>query len=300
MPTIKARDNQQIHHRVFGRGQPVVMLHGVGMDSRHWLPFILPLATRFRFYLPDFRGAGKAQTIPVNQPDLFNNLKEDVEDMVNYHQLNDYLLVGYSLGASISMKLNEEGRFQKVKRYLNIDQSPCVLNQPNWTHGLLGNKQAKFTNQLSRLHDLLSVYPMGSFISHIPRQQLPEIALLLSDVMATAAGNQALAIALRNAARSPWLFSKLTGKATVHNIRAYLQNYFANESDFRESLTTCSTPITMFIGKRSLLYPYEGQQLIAHSLSHCQTVVFEKSGHVPQVDEPLKFARELARFLLRS
>ena len=67
MPLISLRDGQKLHVRVLGRGQPVMMLPGLGMSSSQWLPYIVPYLRQFRFYLPDFRGFGLSADVRLNQ-----------------------------------------------------------------------------------------------------------------------------------------------------------------------------------------------------------------------------------------
>ena len=52
IPVI-TRDKKNLSVRVIGQGQPVLLLHGLGMNSRHWLPFVLPYSRQFKFYMPD-------------------------------------------------------------------------------------------------------------------------------------------------------------------------------------------------------------------------------------------------------
>ena len=53
MARVTAHDGARLKVREIGRGPVVILVHGFGMDSRHWLPIVLPLAHRFRFILPD-------------------------------------------------------------------------------------------------------------------------------------------------------------------------------------------------------------------------------------------------------
>lgn len=297
MPVIVSRDGQPIHYRVIGRGAPVLMLHGVGMDSRHWLPFILPLVHRFRFYLPDFRGAGKASLVAVNQADLFQNLAEDIQDLMNHLDLSQIKLVGYSLGASIALHLHREGEFHRVQNYLHIDQSPCISNQSDWPYGLLGGGQTAFLERLRQLHAVLQNHEANQMVRDLPSVDRKRVAALLGELLGVAAGNQSVVFLLRQAGKYPRLFARLIGDISMHNLCAYLQTYFANPHDYRKDMVLNETAMTMFIGAKSPLYQAEGQKAFADTIPNCRTLIFQKSGHLPQADEPLKFGKELARFL---
>ena len=50
------RDGADLHYLDVGRGPVCMLLHGFAMPAALWLPFVAPLATRFRFVLPNLRG----------------------------------------------------------------------------------------------------------------------------------------------------------------------------------------------------------------------------------------------------
>jgi non-heme chloroperoxidase len=162
MPLISLRDGQHLHVRVLGRGQAVMMLPGLGMSSSQWLPYILPYLRQFRFYLPDFRGFGLSAEIRLNQSDVFENHSQDVQDIIRHFRLDDFLLAGISLGGSTALHLQKEGGFTGVRRYLHIDQSPCVGNRHDWPHGLFGIRQDELFGQLHSLRDLLAIYILNT------------------------------------------------------------------------------------------------------------------------------------------
>lgn len=300
MPVILARDQQSIYVRVCGRGTPVLMLHGVGMDSRHWLPFVYPLSHRFRFYMPDFRGAGRSSRALVNKPDLFVNLAEDVQDIINHFALNDFILVGYSLGASTALHLMHEGGFTQVRRYLHIDQSPTLANPADGYHGLMGRCQPAFFDTLQQLHALLEKYSNIDQFDKLPAQARAQAAILLTDVLAVAAGQPQIEFMLKKLGRLPRLLSLLVRNIRLATLRSYLLGYFNNSHDYRDTLRNCDTPMTFFIGKQSVLYDYQGQQAMAKLAKHSNAICFEHAGHLVQLDEPLRFAQEFRRFLLAS
>ena len=89
IPVI-TRDKKNLSVRVIGQGQPVLLLHGLGMSSRHWLPFVLPYSRQFKFYMPDLRGAGHSAHIAFNQHDIIHNHMEDVQDIVQHFSLRNF------------------------------------------------------------------------------------------------------------------------------------------------------------------------------------------------------------------
>lgn len=74
-------------------------LDGFGMHGALWLPFVLPLAGRYRFLLPDLRGFGFSHRLSRAEPSAIGQHSRDVDDLVTGHDLHDVRLGGLSMGA---------------------------------------------------------------------------------------------------------------------------------------------------------------------------------------------------------
>lgn len=297
MSIVTTRDQQPLYVRVIGRGQPVLMLHGLGMDSTQWLPFILPYIRQFKFYLPDFRGAGKSSAIRFKQQDVFEQHAHDIEDVIQYFDLNHFYLVGYSLGASTALHLQASPLYARVSRYLHIDQSPCVGNRDDWAYGLCGEHQVEI---LADFKKLLAV--IAPFDGQLHLKQLPDTARyatvdLFADIFEKMLNRPSIKRVFKVAARYPLMLPYVLGLSRLEDIRLYLQAYVNGEHDYRRHLGQWQIPTTLFVGKNSTLYHAKGQCLIAEKMQPSKVIMFEKSGHGLALDEPLKFVRELGRFL---
>lgn len=297
MPFIPVRDGQSLYVRVLGRGQPVLLLPGLGMHGGHWLPFIWPYLGRYRFYLPDFRGHGRSAAVRLNQPDVFQNHMEDVQDLIAALGLKDFLLGGISLGGSTALHLNRESGLAGVRRYLHIDQSPCVGNRPDWPHGLFGHRQDHLFGEMHRLADLLADHAHLTHLGDLPLGARREAASTLSEIVAGMTGRPLLKPLVRRMLVSPAQLSKRLPLNRIDDCHAYLRAYTAGGHDYREALRRCPVPVTVMVGMKSPLYHPHGQMAIADYAPQARIVRFHRSGHVPLVDEPVKFIRELGRFL---
>ena len=297
MPHITTRDQQSLHVRVIGKGKPVLMLHGMGMHSSHWLPFVLPYLRHFRFYLPDLRGAGRSSHLRINQSDIFQNHMEDVQDIIAHFALKDFLLAGYSLGGSTALHLQRANGFADVRRYLHIDQTPCVGNRDNWNYGLFGERQDDVFSALQQLKTLLDDHDHVERLADLPLPVRQQVTGILSDVFSRMLGRRAVGPLLKLSSRWPWLLSQFFPITHVQDIRAYLASYVSGGHDYRDSLRDCAVPVTVMVGMRSPLYHPAGQMAIADYAPQCRVVALKKSGHVPLLDEPVRFTRELGRFL---
>ena len=65
----------------------------------------------------------------------------------------------------------------------------------------------------------------------------------------------------------------------------------------RESVGDIQVPMTVMVGMHSRMYPADGQLFMHEQAPNSTLVRFERSGHAPIVDEPLKFFRGLSAFL---
>lgn len=297
--TVPLRDGQLLKVRVFGTsmGQPVLILSGLGMSASHWLPMIMPFANQYRFYLPDFRGIGQSSKLSFNQTDVFQNHMEDIQDVITYLKLKDILLIGYSLGATTAMHLQRAGQFEVVKRYLHIDQSPCIRNQEDWSYGLLGKQQEELFQLITTVDKMLAQHPTAKYLVNIPFAQRSEIVSQIQHIRAKLNGETQIKSWHKPIILGLLPLSNQFPLARMDHIRAYLAAYTGAGHDYRSSLKNSTTPITQIVGMGSTLYHPKGQMQIADLAAEVKIVRFEQSGHAPFITEPRKFVRTIGQFL---
>lgn len=298
MALVPLRDGQQLYVRCIGRGKPVVLLHGFGSQSAHWLPNVLPLMHKYRFILPDLRGFGRSHHLSIPGTDVFGHYARDIEDVFTHLQLDNVSLGGISTGAYTCLAFNQIGGFERVGRYLNIEHSAQSLNSADWEHGLFGARQDEiFALYRQLLHDVEHLAP------DIPYWELPEsIRLKMRDTVIALlcrASNRAMT---RNLIRLGGRYcERLMTKILirVEHWRAYLHvmEAFMEGKDTRSHLANIKISTTLMVGVHSRYFHLDGQLDLCRYVPHAKVVRFENSGHIPIIDEPLKFQREFVRFL---
>lgn len=296
MPYAQMRDGARLHYLSLGRGPTtVVVLHGFAMFGALWLPFVAPLATRYRFILPDLRGFGGSHALPLNGRCLLSQHADDLADLFDHLGQAKVLLAGLSMGACTALQYQRRYGFDRVAAYLHIDQSPCVANRADWQHGLLGAAQAALLPQWRGLMEAMEEY-RGQAFDAIPkalRQRLWQtLAVFFSHAMADGPVRQ-----FSGLARHEFLVRRV---APVSNWPIYmdtLRSYLTEDYDWRSSLPQIQIPMTAFIGMRSSMYPAAGQLQLTRWVPHCRLVRFERSGHAIPFEAPLQFTQELSRWL---
>lgn len=297
MPIINVRDGAPIYVRTLGRGEPVVLLHGFGSHSGHWLPYALPLAHRYRFILPDMRGFGRSHRVNLNKPCLLTNYCEDLDDILDHLGLDQVALGGISMGACTSLQYHRLTGFARVSRYLHIDQSPCIHNDGDWSHGLFGAQQdSEFVHFKELLADI-DAYARGTAWMDMPTEirgrLIQAMARFYTYAFHKPLHHSAVGILARFEALAARLLPMQNWWAYLDVLRAYLEQDY----DMRDSIADIPVPVTVMVGMHSRMYPPEGQLLVHERAGQSRLVRFERSGHAPIVDQPLKFLRELRAFL---
>ena len=180
MPHITTRDGAKLHYLSIGRGAPVILLHGFAMQGAMWLPFIAPLAMRYRFILPDLRGFGGSHAVPLSQPCLLTQHADDLQDLIEVLDLHDVRLGGLSMGACTALQYHRIYGFDRIHSYLHMDQSPCVRNGKDWRHGLLGAPQQSKLGAWKTLMQDLEPY-RGQAFRKIPKALRARLWHVLSE-----------------------------------------------------------------------------------------------------------------------
>ncbi|MCK5470458.1 MAG: alpha/beta hydrolase, partial [Cyclobacteriaceae bacterium] len=52
-------NGKKTYYEVYGKGEPLFLLHGYFVSSKHWLPYILDFYEDFEVYLVDLQGHGR-------------------------------------------------------------------------------------------------------------------------------------------------------------------------------------------------------------------------------------------------
>ncbi len=105
--SFTASDGVEIHYLVEGRGDPVVLLHGItGTAVSNWgaTGIIGQLAEEFQVIAVDQRGHGKSGK-PHDPASYGERMALDVVDLLDHLKLRQAHVVGYSMGGFITMKL---------------------------------------------------------------------------------------------------------------------------------------------------------------------------------------------------
>jgi non-heme chloroperoxidase len=272
--SFQASDGQVVPVFVLGDGPPLVLVHGVGCSHRDWLPVARRLARRHCVLAWDARGHGSCR--PVLGSITLERLATDLAEMLDHFGLDRSVLVGHSMGALALMQYLHSYGTQRVAAVTLVDQSPRIVTDDSWHLGLFGGCSA----------EMLAGLIAGA------RQDLAET--LLNEVGALGG-----AWVRRQLGPEASLGRMLRRRLTRIDVRPLLDLAESMaQADFRASLSRLDAPLLVVLGGRSP--HYAGLPLdvwYRDTVKHAQISIYRSAGHSPHLSEPLRFARELERFI---
>ncbi len=102
---VTAGDGVVIHYDVWGRrdGQPVLMIQGLGTDSRGWALQRMAFGRRYRCFAIDNRGVGQSGKPPG--PYSLEQMAQDARSVLDAEEITRAHVVGASMGGVIAQIL---------------------------------------------------------------------------------------------------------------------------------------------------------------------------------------------------
>jgi pimeloyl-ACP methyl ester carboxylesterase len=94
--------NQMVHYEVFGRGRPVLFLHGWLGSWRYWFDTMEVVAEHFRTYSFDFWGFGDSRS--QHTEENIRTYSDQVVRFIDELGIDRIVLVGHSMGGMVAMQ----------------------------------------------------------------------------------------------------------------------------------------------------------------------------------------------------
>lgn len=259
-----ASDGARIAFADEGEGRPLVLLHGLMAHSGFFAPQ-RALAADFRLVAIDLRGHGESST--VFETPTVERLAYDVGELAAHLGLEQALVVGWSLGASVLWRLLAGPASHRFAGAVVVDMTPRVLNGSDWTLGLSPDL-CEARSQAIR--DDFATFAAAAGAAIFAQSSSAETRALAEWAAAEFARNDADAIGA-------------------------LWRSLASE-DLRHILGDIRQPTLVVHGAQSHLYGADTADHLVAALPDARAVRFERSGHAPHLEQPELFNRTLCDF----
>ena len=113
----------KLHFKDTGKGDPVLLLHGLGASSYAWRYVTPKLAETNRIIALDLKGFGRSDKPRDNKYSLFDQA-DLIDKFIEKHNLRRLTLVGHSFGGGIALALamkDQKRKNPRLKKLILID-----------------------------------------------------------------------------------------------------------------------------------------------------------------------------------
>lgn len=138
MPRINA-NGINIYYEVHGKGKPLVVVNGLGIELSEFAVVTRPLAEKFKVLTFDNRGAGRSDK--PDEPYTIEMLAQDTAQLMQAAGFSKSNVMGISLGGRIALELTLQHP-EMVNKLVLVSTSAKV--QSTWVRRLLTSPPPKF------------------------------------------------------------------------------------------------------------------------------------------------------------
>src|ERR1700743_1064922 len=102
MPYFRS-DDLSVHYLVRGRGEPLLLIHGLGCSGADWAFQVAALEHRFRIIIPDLPGSGHSPPPLTEYP--IAGFAAALWKLMDHLGIAKTNIVGYSLGGAVALEM---------------------------------------------------------------------------------------------------------------------------------------------------------------------------------------------------
>lgn len=263
MPYIRC-NGADLYYEDRGEGTPILFLHGVMASHRFFEPQLAELSSTYRTVAVDFRGHGRSEKTELGH--TVAQYARDVRALVDRLELEDVVVIGWSMGALVSWEYVDRFDTAGVRALVDVDMEASRFRWDDYEHGLV---------DLDGLRDTLALAQQDrtSLVDRVTEQVFKDPptdetrALQFDELSRTPAP-----------IKSAILFDALT-------------------RDYRDVLPEIDVPMLVCAGADEKRGSVAAVRHVADLVPDAEFALFEESGHCPTLEEPDRFNRVVARFV---
>ena len=251
-----------IFSRVYGKGAPLVIIHGLFGMSDNWNTLGKRFAEKFNVHIVDLRNHGRS----FHSNDFsYNFMAEDIEKYIHSLNLDSPIIIGHSLGGKVGMNLALRSNI-KFRKLIVVDIAPKKYS-------------VDFHKNILEFLSSISIKEFSS------RVQIDE---LLSSEIKDFSVRQFL---MKNLYRDTkkefnWRFNIMVLKEKLDNISGV---------DFLDK--KINIPTLFLSGERSNYINEDDKQLISNYFDNYQIYTIANSGHWIHAEQPELFYNSVISFI---
>lgn len=237
-----------LHSEVSGRGPPLALLHGWGMNLRVFDSLRERLAAHFTVTAVDLPGHGRSR---------WNAPSHDAQQAALAAVIAPgSVIAGWSLGGQIALQLAADKTLHRQlqpRALVLLSTTPRFVSGADWPHGL-------------------DAAILQGFAAHLVADPHGTVADFLALQVRAVAGAEPLLQTLQRALRAG-------GEASTPALRAGLEQLLQN--DLRTVASTIELPTLVIAGARDRITPLAAGRALAELMPQAQLLELPRAGHAP-------------------
>jgi len=245
-----------------GQGNPLVFIHGWGLNSGVWQPCIEQLKQHYQVITVDLPGFGLNVENTVSPYTL-----EHVAEMVQQKIPVQSVIIGWSLGGLVATEIATTFP-EKASALVTVASSPCFVEKDNWP-GIQANVLKLFHQQLAQdsaktIKNFLKIQAMGSPNIRQDIKKLTELVMAYP----------------------------MPSKETLDKSLSFLESI-----DQRSQLAQIKQPFLRLYGKMDSLVPKAVIPQIDKWAPNSEKLIFNQASHAPFISHFEEFKDALICWL---
>ncbi len=265
----------ELYHREMGRGEPLIILHGLYGSSDNWINIGKALSETYRVYLVDQRNHGHS---PHSHKHNYYVMVDDLLEFIQSQGLEKVNLLGHSMGGKTALYF-AVAHPEMVQKLIVVDIAPTPYQMLTKT-----NPQA-----LNHLNIMNALYNLD--INHISTLKEAD-----NQLAATIPYQRVRQFLLKNLKRNRdgsfrWL---LNISAIRNELPAILDGL--DPEKYRNNNASFSFPVLFIKGELSEYIQAEHKDAILKIFPHANIQTIEGAGHWVHAEKREEFLETLRNF----
>lgn len=260
-----------LHKQIYGTGDPILCLHGMGGSTFSWRHFIAPFSRNNKLILVDFKGCGKSPK-PRDTRYSIHDHANSIYQIIIEEDLTNLTLVGNSLGGAVALilaiRLAKEtpGRLAKLILIASGGDKKFLPSHLKLIRGFFGTPIMHLSPSKFAARMVLR------YCYHDKTKTTREQVEAYSEALAHAGGRHAL-------------------------LQTARQCIPEDVDEIAAEVNKITVPTLLLWGRQDAVMPLAVGELLHAAIPNSTLEVIEECGHIPQEEKPEETIALISKFL---
>ncbi len=266
--------NYLINYKVWGKGKPLLLIHGVNIGWGQWYQNIPDLAKKRKVYILDLPGSGNSTKVDFKKTNFERDFVNVVQQFLKLKKITKIDVIGHSFGGAIVLSLI-------IKKDKRIDK--VILVNPMGFSSYVPNQQK-----------ILSIYQLAKFLSKTAMKPTREnirkflLSVLIKKITLADEFIDYYYQAVKEDQRShPFLF-----------MNAFMKNFKIKKNlIFIDKLPQINKEILLIFGSKDPIIKQQKNLDNFKLIPKIKIKLLANVGHVPFLEESVQFNKIVINYL---